>query len=151
MKFIFDTNVVIDGFNDDFSAAAQLIDYVEQGKAQAILTPPIRGEYQVIMQRLITNPEYWQKINHFLQQATMVRPASAVHATIDDPEDYKFLQAAASSNADYIITSDQHLLSLGEYGHTQIVTPQQCWQRLQDESNPSSDWKSMLRSWGLSA
>jgi putative PIN family toxin of toxin-antitoxin system len=151
MKFIFDTNVVIDGFHDDFSAAAQLIDYVNQGKAQLILTSAIQGEYQAIMQRLITSPEYWQRINHFLQQATMVRPVPSVNVTIDDPEDYKFLQAAAGSRADYIITSDQHLLSLGQYRHTSIVTPQQCWQRLQDESNPSSDWKNMLRSWGLSA
>ncbi len=39
-----------------------------------------------------------------------------------DPKDDKFLATARAAQADYLVTEDQDLLVLGEYGGTRIVT-----------------------------
>ena len=41
-----------------------------------------------------------------------------------DPDDNKFLAAIYESKADYLISLDNHLLSLKYYHGTQILTPQ---------------------------
>jgi len=39
----------------------------------------------------------------------------------DDPDDDKFIDCAVQCNADYIVSGDRHLLSLGEYSGTKIL------------------------------
>jgi len=51
----------------------------------------------------------------------MVEP-SEVRNICRDPEDDKFLAAARFSNADFIVSEDNDLLSLGEYDGIQICT-----------------------------
>jgi predicted nucleic acid-binding protein len=40
-----------------------------------------------------------------------------------DPEDNKFLAAAYEAKADYLLSLDNHLLSIKYYHGTQILTP----------------------------
>lgn len=39
----------------------------------------------------------------------------------DDPDDDKFIDCAVQCKADYIVSGDRHLLSLGEYSGTKIL------------------------------
>lgn len=41
----------------------------------------------------------------------------------DDPQDNKFLECALEGKAKFIISGDDHLLALKEYGQILIVTP----------------------------
>lgn len=43
----------------------------------------------------------------------------------EDPDDDIVLECAKASNADHIITGDDHLLKLERYHHTTIITPSQ--------------------------
>ena len=43
----------------------------------------------------------------------------------DDPDDYKFLEAGISGNADLIISQDKHLLKLKEYQKIKIISPEE--------------------------
>lgn len=149
MRVVFDTNVLIDGFNDDYSAAARLIEAARQKQITAVLTPAIRGEYRTIMRQLITNPQYQQYIAEFLTTARLVQP-QPVTVTIDDPEDYKFLEAAVGGQADYIVTSDQHLLTLGEYQNILIRQPVNAWPAVQEAisattKSGNSDWQDFMQ------
>lgn len=148
VRVIFDTNVLIDGFSDDFSAQAQLLEAVQSGKITALLTGRIEREYRLILNRLNTNPQYRQKIENFLQQAELVSE-QRVAITIDDPDDYKFLQAAVGGQADLIITMDRHLLSAGEIGETRIVTPHEALSMLEEESNTNDVWKNFVKGFGI--
>ena len=42
-------------------------------------------------------------------------------------EDNKFLEAAVAGEADFIITSDRHLLNLKKFNSMPIVTPNNFW------------------------
>ncbi len=43
----------------------------------------------------------------------------------NDPDDNKFLACALKSKADYIVSGDWHLLSIGKYMETSIITARQ--------------------------
>lgn len=148
VRVIFDTNVLIDGFSDDFSAQAQLLEAVQAGKLTALITTRIEREYRLILNRLIADARYRQRIENFLHQAERV-PEQRVNLSIDDPDDYKFLQAAAGGQADLIITMDRHLLSVGEVGETRIVAPQEALGKLQEESDDGSTWHNFVKGIGI--
>jgi hypothetical protein len=40
-----------------------------------------------------------------------------------DPRDNKFLACAREGNTEYLVTGDDHLLELGVYGGTRILSP----------------------------
>jgi predicted nucleic acid-binding protein len=52
---------------------------------------------------------------------------------VRDPEDNKILESAVESRAEYLITSDNDLLTLGEYDNVKIVNPTQFWAQYKDE------------------
>jgi len=150
VRIVLDTNVLIDGFQDDYSTQAKLIDAVINGQITALVTPDIKLEYTKILRRLINDPEYKNRINKFLSQAKPVTP-TPVQVTIDDPDDYKFLQAAAGGQADHLVTKDNHLLAVGEIGKTRILAPQESWTAYQEENDDegSSDWQMFTKGLGI--
>lgn len=44
----------------------------------------------------------------------------------------KFLVCAVSADADYLISSDDHLLALGTGGRTEIMNPGAFWREITD-------------------
>lgn len=56
-------------------------------------------------------------------EATFVIPKKLDPKICRDPNDLKYLEAAASADADFLISSDKDLLALKTFGKTQIVTP----------------------------
>ena len=41
----------------------------------------------------------------------------------EDPPDDRYLECAVEGEAEYIVSGDQHLLSLGEYRGIRVLTP----------------------------
>jgi putative PIN family toxin of toxin-antitoxin system len=59
---------------------------------------------------------------------TVIRSFSEVVAitgqlkvVVDDPDDDKVIECAVVGKADYIVTGDRHLLTLGQYSNISIV------------------------------
>jgi putative PIN family toxin of toxin-antitoxin system len=146
VRIILDTNVLIDGFSDDFSPQYKIIDAALHGQATALLSGPIEREYRQILRRLISDQAYKDRIERFIASAEHVTP-SRVDVSLDDPDDYKFLQAAAGGQADYIITNDRHLLDLGQLSATVICSPAECWAKMVDETG--SEWTDFATGLGI--
>ena len=49
--------------------------------------------------------------------------AMTIHAVREDPDDDKIVVCAVEANADYIVSSDEHLASLGSYKGIPIIPP----------------------------
>jgi putative PIN family toxin of toxin-antitoxin system len=58
------------------------------------------------------------------RNSVMARPISKVDIC-SDKDDNKFLEAAETGKAEYIITGDKHLRSLKEHRSAKIITPQE--------------------------
>jgi predicted nucleic acid-binding protein len=52
---------------------------------------------------------------------------------VSDPEDNKILESAVEAEADYLITSDNALLKIGNYQNVKIVNPSEFWANYKDE------------------
>lgn len=134
MKVVLDTNVIIDGIKDDYSYEKQIIDAVREGEIEAYANHQTLRENRLIMRRLIDNPEYEHEINDLLSQINQVVNRHQINI-VRDPEDNKILESAVESGAEYLITRDDDLLSLGNFQNVQIVNPSQFWVRYKDEGN----------------
>ncbi len=140
MKIVLDTNVLINGIKDDYSYEKQIIDAVRTGEIEAYANHQTVQENKLIMRRLIDNPEYETEINDLLSQINPVVNRHQINI-VRDPEDNKILESAVEAGAEYLVTSDNDLLSLEKYQDVQIVNPSQFWVRYKDESNSLwSEW-----------
>lgn len=148
MRVVLDTNVLIDGGADDYSAAAKLIDAVIDEELTAIVTPAVVREYSFKMPELVTDEAYRERLNDFIAAAEEVE-AGSVTVQIDDRDDRKFLEAAVGGAADILVTTDRHLLQIGEVGTTRIMTPPEAWVRFETETESSGEWKGWLQGLGI--
>jgi uncharacterized protein len=148
MRVVFDTNVLLDALQDDFSASARLVDAVVQGDIDALITPAVRKEYTAIAKRWAEQEEAGRLIEEFVEHAHEVSGTRVEEAT-DDPEDIKFLQAAVGGDADAIVTSDRHLLDVGSVNGVRIMTPQELWTVFEEETGGSSNWEQFARGIGI--
>lgn len=67
--------------------------------------------------------EEWKNI--IIENAVMVDPIVMIKVIEGDPEDNKFVEAAVSGEADFIVSQDKHLLKLKEYGRIRILKPEE--------------------------
>ncbi|MBI3256021.1 MAG: putative toxin-antitoxin system toxin component, PIN family [Candidatus Andersenbacteria bacterium] len=148
MRFVFDTNVIIDAFDDSLGASARLIEAVINGQLEAVVSHRVRREYQTILRRLVNDSTYTNRIQDFLDNAHEVRPQH-VDVVIDDAEDRKIIEAAVGGQADAIVSSDRHLLDIGEVGSIPVITPTEAWRRFEDDSDGASEWKSFMKGFGF--
>jgi putative PIN family toxin of toxin-antitoxin system len=61
-------------------------------------------------------------VETILRIAKLVEAAPTVSIVREDPADNKFIECAVASEASYIVSGDRHLLRLGSYRKTRIVS-----------------------------
>lgn len=150
MRVVFDTNVLIDGLQDDFCSEAKLVEAVMSGQITGISTRQTMSEYRTILNRLIIDREYRVKMENFFAMLEDADPED-VDAIIDDEEDLKFLEASVGGEADIVVTSDKHLLDVGEVEGVRIVTPDEAWRRVEEDTGGAQEWQSFVSGWGLAS
>lgn len=132
MKIVLDTNVLINGFKDDYSYEKKIIDAVIAGEIEAYANRQTLQENKLIVSQLIDNDEYSQELDNFFSQINWVVNRRQIRV-VRDSEDNKILESAVEAEADYLITSDNDLLRLDEYRGIKILNPAQFWVRYKDE------------------
>lgn len=150
MKIVLDTNVLMNGVQDENSVGHRLIQAVLEGKIQAAISHRIKRENELITRRELHDQEYIDLLDQFYQKAEWIRPLRQLHAVTEDHEDDKFVDAAVAASADYVVTSDSDLLDLGEIEGVKMITPQVCWNILSgDSGEDNAPWKNWMKSIGL--
>jgi len=132
MKIVLDTNVLINGFKDEYSYEKKIIDAVIAGEIEAYANRQTLQENKLISSQLISNDEYQKQLNSLFAQINWVVNRRQIRI-VSDPEDNKILESAVEAEADFLITSDNALLSIGRHQNVQIVNPGQFWANYKDE------------------
>ncbi len=125
LKVVLDTNVFIAAYFNRKSASARIIDLCLENKHKLIFSPRLRKEVRLILKNVRAEREFREKIQSLFVNASKVKPTKKVFTVKEDPEDNKFLECALEGEADYLITSDRHLLELEEFAQTKICKPTQ--------------------------
>lgn len=131
MKIVIDTNVIIDGIKDEYSYEKQILDAVINGEIEAYANHATISENRLITSRLVDDESYKREISLLLTQINLVQNRHQINI-VSDPEDNKILESAVESKAEFLVTRDNDLLSLGKYESIEIVTPAEFWNRYKD-------------------
>lgn len=126
MKVVLDTNVLVSAL-------------IKAGKSRELLFKIAEKEDRLVLSRSIVeeflevteDPRIRRYVNEgdiiaFLRAvgsiAKIVRVRSRFKVVKDDPDDDVILRTAYDCRANYIVSGDKHLLSLGEFRGIKIVT-----------------------------
>lgn len=146
MKVVIDTNILIDAMTDDFSYTWKIIDLVLIGEIEAIASEKILKENRLIIDRQITNIKDKERLEKFFNAIKIIPVNKKVLAVADDPEDNKFIECALEADADYIISSDKHLLFLENYDNVKILAPKEFWLKYTGQKEDSGEeWKKIFK------
>ncbi|MGA3290446.1 MAG: putative toxin-antitoxin system toxin component, PIN family [Candidatus Bathyarchaeia archaeon] len=129
VKVVFDTNVWLSIFmkkilTDEFSQVKQeLTVYVSKDiileMSKVLLYPKIA---EILRKANVDEREILRAIE---ANSIIVKPKLKLQVIDEDVEDNKILECALASGADIIVSGDKHLLKLGRFKKTRILTPRE--------------------------
>ncbi len=122
---VLDTNIFIAAYFNRKSASARIIDLCLDNEHELIFSSRLHKEVELILNNVKAEGEFQERIQNLFMNASQVKPTQKVFMVKEDPDDNKFLECALEGKADYLITSDRHLLELGEFARTKICKPTQ--------------------------
>ena len=139
MKTVFDTNVLVSALITTGRASELFLKTVE-GQIQLVLSKGILDEFtEVARDPRISKYVDREDVAAFLEilrcKAKIVRIKSKLHIVKEDPADDVILRTAIDGKADWIISGDRHVLSLGSFRGIQIVTVNEMLALLEKESH----------------
>ena len=129
LKIVIDTNQFVSSLISKQGKSARLVDLWKQQYFILVTSLEIIAEikkvleYPHITQKYKLNKADIQSLLILIEHEAVIVPnVPVVNVIKDDPDDNKFLACALAAKAEYIVSGDQHLLSLGRYGSILIVT-----------------------------
>ncbi len=132
MKVVVDTNILVSALLVKAGKPAQIIEALDEHRYSLFLSPEILAETEDVLNRPrirrrypVTKKDVARFLTLLHECSTTIRPKLTVEVVKDDPDDNKFLALAKETDADYIVSGDQHLTRLKEYEGISILTPAQ--------------------------
>ena len=127
MRVVLDTNVFVSGIHRT-GDSGRIISMFRDKKFELISSMPIIEEIIKTLKnfRVPLSKEdisTWENI--ILENSLIVEPEERVEIVKEDKDDNKFIEAAISGKADYIISQDNHLLKIKEFRGIKILTPKE--------------------------
>lgn len=130
MRIVLDTNVLISSLVAAKSAPAQILARCNAGELEMLVSLDTLAElrrvlaYPRIQKRLYYNAGQIEAYIDLLQQiGVMIDQVPKVRAVPDDADDDKFIALALAGNASYLVTGDDHLLSMRQFQGITILKP----------------------------
>lgn len=128
-----DTTVLVSAFLTPRGVSSELLRRAREGAFTLVLSPEILDEARdrlLHRQRIRKRYPYAdERVSRFIRllQATTTAIAAPppVSGVVRDPDDDMVVACALGAGADYIVTRDKDLLSLGAYEGIRMVTPRQ--------------------------
>jgi len=126
MRVVIDTNIFISSFFGGYPR--RMIDLWKSGRITLCLTNAVIKEYIDVLRRMdfAGTREFDELLQLFKRQINCSYAAKTVSLKVcDDCDDDKFLEAAVSLHAKYIVSGDKHLTSLVNYADIVILSPRE--------------------------
>ena len=126
VKVVFDTNTWVSIFmkkilNDEFSRAKQkLTVYISKDIILEISKVLLYPKIAKILRNTDTNAK--EILRALKANSATIKPKVKLQIIEEDTEDNKILECALAAGADIIVSGDKHLLKLGKFRKTRILT-----------------------------
>ena len=122
MRAVFDTNILVSAVFWRGGPYRCLL-AAQAGIVELILSEPILSEFHRVLSGKfnLTPGQVEDNLAAMRATATFVTIAGTLHVVSDDPDDDKFIETAQVARAEYLISGDRHLFSLGSYEGVTIL------------------------------
>ena len=124
-KIVLDTNVIVSAFGWK-GAPHEIFQKCIEGACLLHISPPLLNE----LRRVLNYPKFnfnQIEINEFIAIVIEVAEIVESEITIDlipnDPSDNQVLECALAGDCEYIISGDNHLLEVREFGNIKVLSP----------------------------
>lgn len=120
-----DTNIVVSSFLAS-GPPRLLLNRIRDRQDLLCVSRPIVQEYLEVLAREGVSWELLEALLSLFQdpdRVVLVIPSRRIAVIREDPADNMFLECAVEAEADYIISGDRHLLRLGTFEGTPILSP----------------------------
>lgn len=129
IRAVYDTNILVSGtVIASQSPPAHIVDAAVAGHVQLVSSAVLIDEYLDVLSR----PKFAKRlasigktaeelVYDYIRMVEIVDPV-AIPRIADDPDDDHVLACAMSGRAAYVVSGDDHLLSIGHYQSIQICT-----------------------------
>jgi putative PIN family toxin of toxin-antitoxin system len=132
-RVVLDSTILVSAFLAERGLSAELLRFAREGAFILCLSPAILAETeQVLLQRkhIRTRYEYkdqavYDYIRGLRSLARLSVDPPAIKPVTRDPEDDMVIACAVMSRAEYLVTRDKDLLSLGSHERIRIMTPEE--------------------------
>jgi putative PIN family toxin of toxin-antitoxin system len=123
MRVVLDTNILVSALFWDGNERAVLTE-CRKKRFELVLSPEILLEVERVLDKKFECPEerLTDYIRTLLAMSELVFPGIKLDVIRRDPSDNRILECASCGNAEVIVTGNNDLLELGEYGAIQILT-----------------------------
>jgi putative PIN family toxin of toxin-antitoxin system len=127
---VLDTSIIIRAYATPYGPAARILRYWIEGRYELVVSDVILDEYRralnyphIQRRHRLTSVDIGREIRFIYQHAVVVEPVGTIDAVKNDESDNRFMECAIAGDADFIVSADNHLLSLGTYRDIKIVSP----------------------------
>ena len=126
-KVVLDTNVLISSILIDKGNPYKIVNLAIEQKIHNHTSITILKELEDKLRNKFKESEEYIKrqLSLVIRYSEIVEPNEKIEVILEDPTDDIILECAVASNADFIITGDNHLLSIKQYKGIKIVTPKE--------------------------
>jgi putative PIN family toxin of toxin-antitoxin system len=123
-RIVLDSNVIVSGLGWS-GPPARILDATLDGSLVLVTSPPLLAELRRVLAypklaRLIKGP---QQLVDLVEAASIVVIPLRVLDVVSDESDNRVLEAAVEGAADYIVSGDDHLLTLGTFQRIPVLAP----------------------------
>jgi len=122
VRVVFDTNIYISAFALPGGRAEAAYFSALHKRIELYTSVPILTETATVLHRKFgwEDEKTRELVQAISRVARVLRPTSRLHVVTDEP-DNRILECAIQANAAYLVTGDQHLLTLGHYEDVKII------------------------------
>ena len=123
-KVVVDTNVFVSATLLE-GVSAVLMEKWKENKFVLLFSPDIFDEYFEVIARHKFNQEekdIRELADLLTERGVVVEPQERLKVVKKDPDDDKFFECAVAGGADFIVSGDNHLLSLREYEGIKVLS-----------------------------
>lgn len=103
----------------------KLLDLATEGRVLLFSSEPILSELEEVLSRSrfdLSLSKQSALVHSLRKVSTLVVPRRRIRFVEADPDDDKLLECAAEAHADYLVSGDHHLLSLGRFEDVCVVS-----------------------------
>lgn len=130
MRVILDTNVYVSAFRFNKKLLELMERCLLDSNIELIASTAIFSELITVLAKKFGQSEVEiARVKQLFRRVSLVEPRQSLRV-VRDPEDDKFIEAAVSAKAHYIISGDNDLLAIKFYGDTKIITPAELMKKL---------------------